>query len=383
MTKKASQQPDFRRPREFILLIHGIRTDGYWQNKVKKVLEEIESIEVFTPVYGHFDLIRFWCPFWTRRLPIDEVRQEIQKAKFALKNCPDARLSVIAHSFGTYAITEILGKDLDVELHTLVLCGSIVKRDYPWHQLGKRQPTMIINDYGTRDVWPVLAKILTFGYGDTGRHRFGKLEVIDRAHNFKHSDFFEDEPGKGEEFVREFWKPLFETGRCVPSAWDEHAASPYWLKLLSTIPVQWILILIVCAFAWHVMPSTVWPVRPSPEEEQMQFTTHIDLSKLSFDEAIRLRKSAQEPSDWDGIRSKLVNKDVDWIGYFVGLTRDGYIISHQPDGPREPKEEVYVTLRDERDHPKYLKNQSIRVSGRVSRFDSDRIVIVEATIVKN
>jgi hypothetical protein len=103
----------------------------------------------------------------------------------------------------------------------------------------------VINDYGTKDIYPVLAKCLGWGYGDTGRHKFGRAEVRDRAHDFGHSDFFKKGSGRGEEFVRRFWKPWFETGECVSSEWDEKAASPLWLSILSVLPVQWI----ACAIA--------------------------------------------------------------------------------------------------------------------------------------
>ena len=98
----------------------------------------------------------------------------------------------------TFAITEILSSKLDLKLHRLVLCGSIVKKTYPWHTLGDRisnnetnkSKKNIINDYGRRDIWPVLAKVLSWGFGDTGRHKFGKLEVFDCCHDLKHSGFF-------------------------------------------------------------------------------------------------------------------------------------------------------------------------------------------------
>ena len=165
---------------------------------VKRVLEEIPNVEVWECEYGYFDVLRFWCPIFTRTGPINEVRAELEKANEAISKHSGGRLSVIAHSYGTYVITEILASKLDLKLHSLVLCGSIVRRRYAWHAIGDRigsHPTRdgkknILNDFGLRDVWPVFAKCLSWGYGDTGRHKFGKSEVFDRAHDFAHGDYF-------------------------------------------------------------------------------------------------------------------------------------------------------------------------------------------------
>ncbi len=205
-TKPVSSQPQHsdaidvkvtHRPREIVLLIHGIRTFAYWQPMVQRVLEEIPNLEVRAPSYGYFGVIRFWCPFFSRKQAINEVLLEVQKAQNALRSYADSRLSVIAHSHGTYVITKILDQHLNVHLHRLILCGSIVPRRFRWDAVSSRIKMPIINDYGTRDVWPVFAKCLTWGFGDTGRHKFGKAEVRDRAHDFAHSDFFRKEARHG------------------------------------------------------------------------------------------------------------------------------------------------------------------------------------------
>jgi|GEM_PF-6766557 len=217
-----------------ILLIHGIRTNSTWQNMVKRVLEEESKNKVQKSNYGYFDVVRFWLPF-TRRAAIEEVKETIQEIKDI--HGGGVKLSIIAHSNGTYIISKLLKSERDLRIHTLILCGSIIKRRYPWHQVSGRVK-FIINDFGTKDHWPVLAKSCSWGYGDTGRHPFRKPRVIDRGHPFNHGDFFRNEGGKGEDFVRKYWKPLLEEERIVEEGYIED--SPYWLKLLSILPIQWI-----------------------------------------------------------------------------------------------------------------------------------------------
>ncbi|QDV25287.1 lipase family protein [Aureliella helgolandensis] len=220
---------------EVVVLVHGIRTFANWQPLVVRILEEIPGIKVVPIKYGYLDAIRFWCPF-TRSGPIDDVRREVQNAR---RKHPNAQLSVIAHSFGTYAITSLLRDNPDLHLNRLLLSGSIVSRSFRWDYVDGRLAHDVINDYGTRDVWPVLAKCLSWGYGDTGRHGFGRAaSVRDRGHAYSHSDFF------NEAFVRTYWKPWFEEGRFVTSEWEESSPpSPWLLSVLSVFPAKWLTII--------------------------------------------------------------------------------------------------------------------------------------------
>jgi pimeloyl-ACP methyl ester carboxylesterase len=234
------------RQKEVILLIHGIRTFAEWQPMVKRVLQEIPGTEVVAIKSGYFNLLAFWCPVLTRQATINDVRREIQNAKAAN---PNARFSVIAHSYGTYAISKILLENPDLRLHRLVLCGSIVPRKYRWDYARARLDTDVINDYGTRDIWPVVAQCLSWGYGDTGRHGFGRGAMVrDRGHDYKHSDFF------NEKFVRDYWKPWVEENRFQPSDWEEKVPpSPWWLSILSVLPLRWVIVAIsVLAITWFV-----------------------------------------------------------------------------------------------------------------------------------
>ena len=224
-------------PNEVVLLVHGIRTHADWQVMVKRVLQEIPGKYVQPTSYGYFNAFRFWCPFFTRSSAIEEVKETIEQLRIRF---PNSKLSVIAHSNGTYIISKLLMSKRDLEINRLVLCGSIVKRRYPWDFVGRRLGSDVINEYGTKDIWPVFAKALSWGYGDTGRYQFGKPYVKDRKHDFAHSDYFGDKEGQGEEFVRKFWKPWFEDGTFVPS--EGAGKAPIWLSLLSVIRVQWIVI---------------------------------------------------------------------------------------------------------------------------------------------
>jgi hypothetical protein len=148
-----------------------------------------------------------------------------------------AKLSVIAHSFGTYAIANILKENPDIQLHRLILCGAIVPSEFRWDQIQHRVETEIINDCGISDVWPVLAQSTTFGYGASGRFGFGTPGVRDRYHDFGHGGFFE------KQFVRDFWLPWFRNGEFVDSKAPPRAAA-HW-HLLTIFQLKWAAILVL------------------------------------------------------------------------------------------------------------------------------------------
>jgi hypothetical protein len=221
---------------EVVLLIHGIRDFAEWQHKVSPILKEISNKEVWPLSYGRFDALKFWFPLWTRRAPIRKILRRIRDAH--ARN-PSAKLSVIAHSFGTYAIGEILSNNPEIELHRLILCGAILPTEFGWDKLRKRIETEVINDCGIRDIWPVLAQSTTFGYGPSGRFGFGTPGVRDRFHNFGHGGFFE------EKFVRKFWLPWFRMGQLVNSEAPPPSGTRW--HLLTIIQIKWLAILLCAA----------------------------------------------------------------------------------------------------------------------------------------
>ncbi|WP_339734854.1 hypothetical protein [uncultured Gimesia sp.] len=279
-----------QRQKEIIVLVHGIRTFANWQPMVKKVLEEIPQTEVIPIKYGYFDAFRFWFPLWTRQGCINDIRHQIQEIR---SENSDAFISICAHSFGTYAITKILEDNPDFKIHRLVLVGSIVKRSFKWKNVRSQLDTNVINDYGTRDIWPLLAKCLSWGYGDTGRNAFGRNRVKDRKHCYSHSEYF------NEEFIRAFWKPWFEHGNFVSEVQKDEKPLSCTSKILngfisnlSILPLQWIFtVVLFLLISWFVVMHLLHPRGPilsnsSPlEPKPMSFPKEVQ--DLPIEELIK------------------------------------------------------------------------------------------------
>lgn len=237
-----------------ILLVHGIRDQGEWQDQVACVLKRLPGVEVFPIGFGYLNVFAFLFPFIWRGRAIAEVER---KFNAAVAECPGAKVSVIAHSFGTYAVVKMLEQRTDVKLHRLVLCGSIVSRSFDWGLLRPRLEHRVLNDYGYEDVWPVMAASVSFTFGPTGTFGCRTPQVIDRPHRFGHGGFFGWKPDGfyDPDFAERYWLSLFRDGQVVEG--DRLPSRPW---LLSVLPlVKWVVLAVAITMATRaVTTSDFW-----------------------------------------------------------------------------------------------------------------------------
>ena len=233
-----------------ILLVHGIRTHAWWQGELRSLIEEKLDATVIPLKYGYFDVVRFWCPFGIcRQGPIRRLHKDLREV---INQFRDRDISIIAHSYGTYAISQILLEYEDIKLNSLVLCGSIIPASFPWARIKDqiKQTVMreaVLNECGTKDIWPVLATATTWGYGNSGTYGFGSPQVTDRTHAMPHSGYL------NKEFASKFWLPFLKQGVIVVTAVERSGTgTPWWFSLLS-VPWKW---LVVVPFALLVVFGT-------------------------------------------------------------------------------------------------------------------------------
>jgi pimeloyl-ACP methyl ester carboxylesterase len=236
---------------QVVLLIHGIRTEADWGPMVRSKLEVPGQVEVIPIKYGYFDAFRFWFPFWTRNKPIEKVYVQIRVALQKYKReHPDAKLSIIAHSFGTYVIGNILKRGFDLQVHRLILCGSVLRQDFPWEQYqGRFDDDKVINECGKSDIWPVLAQSCSWGYGASGTFGFGAVLVKDRFHAEGHGQYFHPE------FVEKYWAPFIRRGKVESTDFEmTMPPTPWWVSLLGVLPIKWLIVglffLVFIFFGW-------------------------------------------------------------------------------------------------------------------------------------
>ncbi|KPZ05050.1 hypothetical protein BVY11_08675 [Pseudomonas amygdali pv. morsprunorum] len=211
-----------------LLLIHGIQTDGAWHKHVAAAMRDDENIYVHGLGYECVTAFQLAGPF--RGTPIKKITREIRDLK---KENQNAKLIVIAHSFGSYIVSRILAEETDIEFEKIILCGSIVPRDFRWDKHTKQMPAgSIINDVGTKDSYPILATCSSVGYGSSGRRGFQTARVKDRYFQYGHSDFFVPEKNH----VETYWKPFIQRGEVAESAWDTEMPKLNLLTLMLSHP---------------------------------------------------------------------------------------------------------------------------------------------------
>ncbi|MFO1417957.1 MAG: macro domain-containing protein [Methylotetracoccus sp.] len=233
-----------------VFMVHGIRTAGDWMEKVGRILREADLSTNPVPVgYGFFDVLSFLLPVgWIRNHLIDRIGRELVRCH---NLATTKKLSIVAHSFGTFLIAYALKRNPNVKVNCVVLCGSVVPGGFDWSLLDGqlsdidyRYPGFrILNDCGWRDIWPVFAQTFTWGFGSSGRFGFQSGSVKDRFHNLAHSDFFTDE------FINEFWVPVIVEGKIVERK-ELRPKSSWWLQVLTRFHIKYIALLAVACWAW-------------------------------------------------------------------------------------------------------------------------------------
>ncbi len=182
-------------PLKIVVTLHGIRTRGQWQKQVTPSLARHGLIPYHLD-YGFFGVLSFILP-WTRASRVQWLRTELRDL---LDRTGAKRVSLIAHSFGTWLALEVLeAENGNLRFDRVVLTGSIVRRDFPWGStlLRKHWIQALRNERATGD-WVVraadlfsrLAGPLALRAGTSGVHGFTTAcpGMLDRSIAGGHSE---------------------------------------------------------------------------------------------------------------------------------------------------------------------------------------------------
>ena len=171
-----------------VISIHGIRARGAWQKMLGSELNKAgfpyEALD-----YGFFGAVRLLFPGAREK----QVRWFVDEYT-RIRQGSTAKISVIAHSFGTYIVAGALEKYAEVNLDSIIFCGSIVRPDYAWSRLIPGQAKRVLNDFGRLDRWVKLVAWFIGDAGPSGARGFddeagGHVQQRLRP-KFRHSDYF-------------------------------------------------------------------------------------------------------------------------------------------------------------------------------------------------
>ncbi|HHG8918181.1 TPA: esterase/lipase family protein [Klebsiella oxytoca] len=146
---------DLNEPVGVLVTIHGLLSNASWNSE----LVPIFSNDGWTvaPYYYGYTTPDILLRKGERRKAVDDFREWIQSIKDQYCQSPDTKISVIAHSFGTYIIGAYLAGfegDPPVQFESIILTGSILSEDYDW---GKMEKTYSVgnvrNEIAPNDQW--------------------------------------------------------------------------------------------------------------------------------------------------------------------------------------------------------------------------------------
>lgn len=221
-----------------IITVHGIRTFGQWQNKLKALIEE-QSVHtrVFNYTYGYFSVIAFLIPP-LRWLVVRNFRQELLAI---CKDNPAATIDLVGHSFGTHLIAwgiQTIKPDRKPKIRNIILAGSVLKSNFNWSFLfSSGHVERVTNDCGINDNVLIINQLFVLFTGMAGRLGFQGMtgnHLINRYFIGGHSLYFEDGNVLSEKFMREHWLPTLIENK-APTIVDQRKTPSALEGLLTTI----------------------------------------------------------------------------------------------------------------------------------------------------
>jgi pimeloyl-ACP methyl ester carboxylesterase len=160
-----------------VVTIHGIRTRGVWQKQVTPYLARYGLIPYHID-YGFFGALAFALPV-TRNAKVRRIRREMREL---IDKADVQRVSVIAHSFGTYIAMQVLDMEAGgLRYDRVILTGSIVPRDYNWRDAIDKKWVRAVRNECAKSDWVVSMAafasrrfrwITRLNAGDSGRRGF-------------------------------------------------------------------------------------------------------------------------------------------------------------------------------------------------------------------
>ena len=167
---------------DVIFVIHGIRDEGHWTNKIAQEVilqneranqirvgngQKLHYFEIETSRYGYFPMLLFALP-WTRRAKLAWFMEQYAEN---LMLYPNAEFSFIGHSNGTYLLAQALQQYQFCKFKRVVFAGSVVPKEYDWHQYIDREKRVefVLNYVATLDwVVAIFPNFLHFFQKDLG-----------------------------------------------------------------------------------------------------------------------------------------------------------------------------------------------------------------------
>jgi hypothetical protein len=250
----------------WMLALHGMNTNGAWQEDFSWLLSRIylRSVPVAIYKYGIVRpgaVLKFRQRTLVRRLNerIRRLSQETTHSGFG--GVPD----VIAHSFGTWLLGHALMEDETLRVGRVILTGCILRPDFNWALLFKRkQVQAVLCHVATKDIWARVAHYLIPDSGPSGRRGFNDRSSVSHLvlSNGCHSDFFRSDLMPG--LFENAWQPFLTRPAIRTEPSGDGLPRPDWRQawwpLRATLLRIFLLTLVAGIFALGIVALAIGAV---------------------------------------------------------------------------------------------------------------------------
>jgi predicted esterase len=159
-----------------VFIMHGIRDMGLWTGKISETIESVaqrhgHSVDSIKAGYGYFPMLRFLF-LGSRQV---NVRWFMDRYTEVIARYPNAKISFIGHSNGTYLLASALERYHACKMHHVAFAGSVVPKNYPWDRLIQQGRVKAVrNDIASADwvvgIFPGLFELLKLSDIGTAGH---------------------------------------------------------------------------------------------------------------------------------------------------------------------------------------------------------------------
>ncbi len=137
-------------PEGILVTIHGLLSHGDWNNNLMPIASSQGWI--VAPFYYGYTLPDILMNEGKRKEVIEQFREWILN----IQETYNGRISVIAHSFGTYILASYINGFKEappVTFNSIILTGSIVNTNFDWNECRGNKVSRIRNEIAPNDQW--------------------------------------------------------------------------------------------------------------------------------------------------------------------------------------------------------------------------------------
>jgi len=225
-------QNDTRKLTKYLAItIHGIRTQGEWQEGLERSLVQKFGDDVVCKKYkyNYYSATKLLFPKFRSKV-IEDFKEKLIEL---LEETPDAKVVFFAHSFGTYILMkalEELPRDVDINIEKVVLAGCVLKESYDLKAVRNVvDRSRVINDCGINDGILLLSKYFCSDMGMAGRSGFIGMDIKNRYFKGNHNFFYTIN-----NFVEDYWIPLIGNEVKIVNDRDFSSLRENWEILVSS-----------------------------------------------------------------------------------------------------------------------------------------------------